>query len=317
MARMRATTARRPLVPSEDLWIPVTLFAAFAQTIRNATQKHLTASLGTLGATLVRFVYGVPFALAWLGAVHWVGGFPMPAPNWEFSGWILLGAVSQIGGTALLLQVLHERNFTLGIAYSKTEALQVAFFGFLFLGDPISATILIAVAFGTLGVVLMSPLDRKHPLQALMRGWTSRVALLGLACGTCFSFASVGYRGAALALEGAAFPMAAAFGLVVAQLSQTLLLGGWLARRTPHVVVAVMRAWRASLVVGFMGAAASAAWFVAMAIEPIAHVRTLALVELLFAYLISRRFFRERLTRVESIGIVLLCIGLVVVAVGR
>jgi drug/metabolite transporter (DMT)-like permease len=304
------------LVPPEHLWIPVTLFAAFAQTIRNATQKHLTATLGTLGATLVRFLYGLPFALAWLGAVHWVGGFPLPAPNWPFAGWIVLGAVSQIGGTALLLQVVHERNFTLGVAYSKTETLQVAFFGFLLLGDPLRPAVLIAVVFGTLGVLLMAPIDRKHPLRALLHGWTSRVALLGLACGTCFSFASVGYRGAALALT-ADYPMAAAFGLVVAQVLQTVLLGGWLARRTPQAVLAVARAWRASLLVGFMGAAASAAWFVAMAIEPIAHVRTLALVELLFAYIISRRVFRERLARIEAIGIVLLVIGLVVVTLGR
>jgi drug/metabolite transporter (DMT)-like permease len=304
------------LVPPEHLWIPVTLFAAFAQTIRNATQKHLTATLGTLGATLVRFVYGLPFALAWLGLVHAIGGFALPAPNWPFTGWILLGAVSQIGGTALLLQVMHERNFTLGVAYAKTEALQVAFFGFLFLGDPIGAMTLVAVVFGTLGVLLMSPLDRKRPLRALARGWTSRVALLGLACGTCFSFAAVGYRGAALALDSP-YPMAAAFGLVIAQVTQTLLLGGWLARRAPATVLAVMHAWRASLLVGFMGAAASAAWFVAMAIEPIAHVRTLALIELLFAYAISRRFFRERLTRVESIGIALLCVALVVVTLGR
>ncbi|MPZ43307.1 MAG: EamA family transporter [Betaproteobacteria bacterium] len=304
------------MVPPEHLWIPVTLFAAFAQTIRNATQKHLTPTLGTLGATLVRFVYGIPFALAWLALVHGLGGFPLPAPNWPLAGWILLGAVSQIGGTALLLQVVHERNFTLGVAYSKTEALQVAFFGFLFLGDPLGPASLIAVMFGTLGVLLMSPIDRKYPLRALARGWTSRVALLGLACGTCFSFASVGYRGAALALD-AAYPMAAAFGLVVAQVSQTLLLGGWIARRTPDTVLAVMRAWRKSLLVGFTGAAASAAWFVAMAIEPIAHVRTLALVELLFAYIISRRFFRERLTRIELIGIASLCIGLVVVTLGR
>jgi drug/metabolite transporter (DMT)-like permease len=304
------------LVAPEHLWIPVTLFAAFAQTLRNAAQKHLTASLGTLGATLVRFLYGMPFALAWLAAVHALGGFPLPEWNGAFLGWILLGAVAQIGGTALLLQVVQERNFTLGVAYSKTEALQVAFFGFLFLGDPLGPATLAAVTIGTLGVLLMAPIDRRQPLRALLRGWTSRVAALGLACGTCFGFAAVGYRGAALALD-APYPMAAAFGLVVAQASQTLILGGWIARRSFATIVAVGRAWRASLLVGCVGAAGSAAWFVAMAIEPIAHVRTLALVELLFAYAISHRFFRERLTRIEAIGIALLGIGLVVVMLGR
>ena len=305
------------MVPHEHLWIPVTLFAAFAQTVRNAAQKHLTASLGTLGATLVRFLYGIPFALLWLAAVGHLGGFDLPNANWRFVGWILFGAVSQIGATAFLLQVMHERNFTLGVAYSKTEAIQVAFFGFVFLADPIGPGVLLAALFGTLGVMLMSPIDRRDPIGALLTGWTSRVALFGLASGTCFGFASVGYRGASLALDGVPFPMAAAYGLVVAQVSQTLLLGGWLLGRNMRTVMQVMQAWRPSLLVGLAGAAASAGWFVAMAIEPVAHVRTLALVELLFAYAVSRRLFRERLSRVEGLGITLLSVALVTIMFAR
>jgi len=305
------------LVAHEHLWIPVTLFAAFAQTIRNATQRNLTASLGTLGATLVRFVYGIPFALLWLALVHKLGGFALPEPNLRFLGWVLLGAVSQIGGTAFLLQVMQERNFTLGVAYSKTETIQVAFFGFIFLADPLGPGAALGAVFGTLGVLLMSTVEGKAALRALLTGWTSRVALLGIASGTCFAFAAVGYRGASLALEGIPFPMAAAFGLVVAQVSQSLLLSGWIYARDRGTVVRVMLAWRASLWVGLAGAAASAAWFIAMAIEPIAHVRTLALVELFFAYAISHRFFRERITRIEMLGIALLCIAIVSVTLWR
>ena len=66
-----------------------------------------------------------------------------------------------------------------------------------------------------------------------------------------------------------------------------------------------------------MGATASIGWFTAMAIEPIAHVRTLALIELLFGYVVSRRIFRERVTEIEIIGMVLLTSGLIVVTLGR
>lgn len=305
------------MVPHEHLWIPVTLFAAFSQTIRNATQRHLTASLGTTGATLVRFLYGIPFAVLWLLGVRLVSGFEFPAPNPSFMGWILIGALGQIGGTALLLKVMQARNFTLGVAYSKTEALQVAFFGTLFLGDPLGTSALAAALFGTIGVMLMSPLDRERPLATLLSGWTTPFALLGLASGACFSFASVGYRGAALALDTTPFLMAAAFGLVVAQVSQTFMLGGWLAYRDFNAVLGVLRAWRTSIFIGLAGACASIAWFIAMAIEPIAHVRTLALVELLFAYVISRRVFRERLTRLDMAGIGLLVVALVIITLGR
>ena len=299
------------------LWIPVTLWAAFAQTLRNAAQRSLTGELGTLGATLVRFLYGLPFAALWLYAVHEVGRFDFPAPNLSFLGWVLLGAVSQIGATALLLRVMTERNFTLGVAYSKSEIVQVAIFGFVFLGDRINTIVAIAIALGTAGVLMLAPADREHPWRALLTGWTSRLALLGLASGAGFAFSAVGFRGAALALGDTPFLMAAASTLLVAQSVQTLLLGGWLLLRKRDVLLRVLRAWRASLFAGFMGAAASAGWFTAMAIEPVAHVRTLGLIELLFSYIVSRRVFREHLEHRELIGIALLTVALVVVALGR
>ncbi|MBZ5611165.1 MAG: EamA family transporter, partial [Acidobacteriia bacterium] len=199
------------------LWIPVTVWAALAQTVRNAAQRHLTAELGTLGATLVRFLYGVPFAAIWLIAVREATGIAFPLPQVNFCLWTLLGAVSQIAATALLLRTMQERNFALGVAYSKTEVLQVAVFGLAFLGDPITPSTAAAVATGTAGVFLLSPGWRS--------AWTSRTAALGLACGALFALSAVGYRGAALSL-GTGFLMAAAFTLLVAQVVQTALLGG-------------------------------------------------------------------------------------------
>jgi drug/metabolite transporter (DMT)-like permease len=305
------------LIAPEWLWIPITIGAALAQTGRNAAQRHLTPILGTLGATLVRFLYGLPFALAWLCVVALVGDFALPAPNAPFLWWVLVSSIAQIAATALLLRVMAERNFALGTAYAKTEVVQVALFGLVFLGDPLTSVTLIAIAFSTVGVMLLAPIDRKRPLRTLIAGWTTRSALLGIASGTGFGIAAVGYRGAALALEGVAFPMAAACTLVAAQALQTLLLGGWLLARKSEVVVRVLREWRKSLFAGLMGATASACWFTAMAIEPAAHVRTLALVEILFGYALSWRYFRERVSRSELTGMLLLMAGLVVVTIAR
>jgi drug/metabolite transporter (DMT)-like permease len=305
------------VTPAPWLWIPVTIGAAFAQTLRNAAQRHLTAPLGTLGATLVRFLYGLPFAALWLAVVRGTGGGPLPAPNPAFVGWVVLGGVSQIAATGLLLRVMAERNFALGVAYSKSEIIQVAIFGLAFLGDRVSPVAGAAIALGTLGVLMLSPADPGRPLRGLLAGWTSRPALLGLASGAGFALAAVGFRGAALALGGAPFLMAAAYALVVAQLLQTVVLGTWLFLREATVLTAVLRAWRASFFAGCMGAAASAGWFTAMAIEPAAHVRTLGLIELLFSYAISRRVFRERLTRPELAGMAILALALVVMALWR
>ncbi|MCE9642365.1 MAG: EamA/RhaT family transporter, partial [Betaproteobacteria bacterium] len=187
------------MTPAAWLWIPITIAAALAQTARNAAQRHLTASLGTLGSTLVRFLYGMPFAVLWLLGVYFVGEFPLPAPNAAFAGWVVVAALTQIAATALLLRVMAERNFSLGIAYSKSEALQVAVFGLVFLGDAVTLTTAIAIAFGTLGVLLLSPIDRQHPFRTLIAGWTTRPALLGVLSGAAFGIAAIGYRGGALA----------------------------------------------------------------------------------------------------------------------
>ena len=304
------------MIPDPYLWIPITLFAALAQTIRNAAQRQLTSSLGTLGATWVRFLYGLPFALAWLAVVLVVTGAALPTPDLRFLLCVSAGALAQVLATALLLRVMAASNFALGVAYSKTEAMQVAVFGLLFLGDPITSWMVVAIMIGTVGVLLISPSDPERPFAALVTNWTQPIALLGLASGALFGLAAVGYRASALALGDTPFVLAAAFGLVVAQSLQTVVMGAWMLYRQPAAIMPVFRAWRASLLAGGMGAAASAGWFTAMAIESVARVRTLALAELLFAGLISLRYFDERLTPRELLGIALLGTGLIAVTLG-
>ncbi|MGE5525964.1 MAG: EamA/RhaT family transporter [Rhodospirillaceae bacterium] len=305
------------MIAPDWLWIPVTLGAAIAQTLRNAAQRHLTPVLGTLGATLVRFLYGLPFAALWFLVVRVAGDDDMPAANGLFLAWIVMASLAQIAATALLLRVMAERNFALGVAYAKSEVLQIAVFGLLFLGDPLTAVALFAVVLGTLGVLMLSPPDRERPLGTLVSGWTTRPALLGMASGAGFAVAAVGYRGAALALEGTPFLMAAAYTLVAAQALQTVLLGGWLLARNAGVVVRVLREWRRSVFAGSMGAVASACWFTAFVLQPAAHVRTLGLVEIFFSYAVSRHFFREAITRVEVIGMALLAAAVALISFAR
>jgi drug/metabolite transporter (DMT)-like permease len=261
----------------------------------------------------VRFLYGLPFAGLWLLGVQLGTGQAIGAPGAGFAAWVLAGAVAQIAATALLLRTMQERNFALGVAYSKTEVIQVAVFGLAFLGDAISARTALAVASGTFGVLLLSPADRERPLRAFVSGWTSRSALLGLASGTAFAVSAVAYRGAAISLATPAFLLAAAYTLFAAQLLQTVLLGGWLLVRSRDVVARVLRAWRMSLFAGFMGAAASAGWFTAFALEPVAHVRTLGLIELVFSYAVSRRIFRERLSVRDILGMASIAVGAAVI----
>jgi len=295
------------------LWIPITISAALAQTVRNATQRHLTGDLGTLGATLVRFLYGLPFAVVYLAVYLGVTGDRLPAMTLGYVFWTFVGGGSQIIATALLLRVLAMRNFAIGIAYSKTEVIQVAVFGFVILGETVGVIVGSCIALAAAGVMLVAA-----PGQGgLLKGLGSKAALLGIASGGVFAISAVGYRAAALALAPASPGLAAACTLVFAQFIQSLMLGGYLWARAPKVVVAVCKAWRISLVAGFMGALASGCWFTAMALEPIAHVRTLGLVELLFSYAVSRRIFREALAGRELVGMLLLTLGVLGITLTR
>ncbi len=284
------------------LWAVFTVIAAAAQTVRNATQRELTARLGTVGATHVRFLFGLPFALVFLAGVALVTGAPLPRPQTAFWPWVLAGALLQIAATALMLAAMGERSFVVAIAYIKTEPIQVALFGLLFLGDHVTPMMAVAILIATAGVTVMS-LKRGAQRGGL------KPTLLGLSAGAGFALSAIGYRGAILSLHDASYVMAATYSLAAGLVIQTALLTGYLMARARGVLIAIFRTWRPSLFAGFMGALASQFWFLGFATATAASVRTLALVEVLFAQAISRFVFKQPVSAREGAGIVLIVIG--------
>src|SRR4029079_4783886 len=106
--------------------------------------------------------------------------------------------------------------------------------------------------------------------------------------------------------------MAATYTMVVGLIVQVALLSLYLWLRDPGVVRAILQHWRPSMLAGFLGALASQFWFLAFALATAASVRTLALVEVLFAQAISSLVCKQATTSREGIGIVLIVIGVVV-----
>jgi drug/metabolite transporter (DMT)-like permease len=294
-------------------WVPLVLFAAMAQTVRNAAQRSLTERAGTLGATLVRFLYGLPFAAAWVALLQAMPATTAPVAHFGagYFVWLVTGAVGQIAATACLLAAMKTRHFVVGVAFSKTEVLQVALFGALFLREVPGWLVLCAMLLATAGVGLLSLPRQAAAAGASALGWDGRSALYGLASGACFAVSAVGYRGASLQVPELSPWLAGAWGVMWAQAVQSLILLAWLGLHSPQVLRVVTAAWRVSLVAGLAGALASIAWFTAFAMRPAAEVRTLGLVEVLFSYLVSRRLLREELNRNEKFGLSLVLLGLV------
>ena len=284
------------------LWAIFTIIAAFAQTVRNAMQRELTGTLGTAGATHVRFLFGFPFALLSLIGVMLATGVPLPRPPLSFWPWVIDGAGAQIAATALMLMAMGQRSFVVTIAYIKTEPIQVAIFGLLFLGDAVTWPLMTAILVATAGVIIMSTKP-----GGMVGG--VKPTIIGLVSGGMFALSAIGYRGAILSLHLPNFVMAATFTLVVGLIMQSIVLSIYMALRTPSALLAIMRAWKPSLFAGLMGALASQFWFLAFAIATAASVRTLALVEVLFAQLVSRVMFKQKTTPREAAGMALVIAG--------
>jgi drug/metabolite transporter (DMT)-like permease len=286
------------------LWAVFTVIAAFFQTLRNAMQRELTRSLGTVGATHVRFLFGFPFALIFLIGLVLGTQVPLPRPTLAFWPWVIDGAFAQVAATALMLVAMGERSFVVTIAYLKTEAIQAAIFGLIFLHDPVTLPMIAAILIATAGVLIMS-------LKPGGMVGGVRPTLIGLASGGMFALSAVGYRGAILSLHLDSFVMAATFTLVVGLVMQAATLSLYLWLRDPAVLKAIVRSWKPSLFAGFMGALASQFWFLAFALATAASVRALALIEVLFAQLVARFAFKQKTTAREAAGMVLVIAGVV------
>ena len=274
-------------------------------------QRSLTGPLGTWGATNIRFLFGFPFSIVFLAVVLLVNGDRVPWPTGAFWPWLLLGALSQIVATGLMLVVMNDRSFAVTTAYLKTEAIQAAIFGFVFLSDHLTALKVAAILVATVGVVITA----LRPDG--MKGFGDlKPTVLGLVAAAFFALSAVGYRGAILNVIGVSFVTAASVTLVATLLMQSIVLSGWLIVRSPGTMTAIFRLWKPSMFAGFMGSFASLFWFLAFALTAAANVRTLALVEVLFAQAVAYYSMKQKISLREMSGIALILIGVAMLVSG-
>jgi drug/metabolite transporter (DMT)-like permease len=286
------------------LWIPFTVVAALGQVARNAMQRQLTGPLGTWGATNIRFLFGFPFSLIFFAVVIVATGDVVPRPTAAFWPWLLLGALTQIVGTGLMLLAMNDRSFVVTTAYLKTEAIQAAIFGFVFLGDHLTALKVIAILIATIGVIIAALRPGSE------KGFSDlKPTLRGLAAAAAFALSAVGYRGAVIVVPGVSFVTAASYTLVFGLFVQTAVLTVYLLARAPEVLKKILGLWKPSMLAGFMGAFASQFWFLAFALTAAANVRTLALIEVLFAQGVAYYSLKQPLSARELGGIALIVIG--------
>jgi drug/metabolite transporter (DMT)-like permease len=290
-----------------SLWVLATLIAAAAQTARNAAQSGLTAKIGTLGATQVRFLFGLPFAVLFLWLVTLGTGEGVPALTSTSLAYTTLGAVAQIGATALMLLTMKSQSFAVTTAWIKTEPILVALLAVLIIGDPLTWPKLLAIIVATGGVVILS--TKPETARGMLSNW--RPTATGLLAGLLFGVAAIGFRGGIINLPEGSFLIRASTILVVSLALQSAILLVWLAVFDRTALTASFGVWRTSLLAGFLGAFASQFWFIGFSLTSAANVRTLALVEVLMALGVSRYVLGQRLSKRQIIGMVIIVAGVV------
>ncbi|TNE39482.1 MAG: hypothetical protein EP348_03395 [Alphaproteobacteria bacterium] len=295
-----------------EAWIPITIAAAFCQNVRTALQKSLKSRLSTGGATYVRFLFGAPFALIYILLLGRFSGLEMPAPNDEFALWAAIGGLAQILATGLLVSLFSLKNFAVGTTYSKTETVQAAIFGIVILGEHVGLGGYLAIAISFVGILLISMSSSAFTFRDFFSGWTSKAAGYGLLSGAFFGVSAVSYRAASLSLGTEGAVIQAAFTLVCVLFFQTIVMSVYLPIREPGEITKVFKAWRVAIFVGLAGMMGSVGWFTAMTLQNAAYVRALGQIELVFTFTASYFFFKEKTTKLEAVGILLIIAGIVV-----
>ncbi|MBL4739883.1 MAG: EamA family transporter [Sneathiella sp.] len=295
-----------------EVWIPITICAAFFQNVRTALQKYLKGRLSTGGATYVRFLYGLPFVFLYVFGLNQFGGFSIPALNTEFATYVVVGGLAQILATALLILLFSLRNFAIGTTYSKTETVQAAIFGMVLLGDSLSTSAILAIAISLTGIMFISASGGRINVKDILLGWTGKSALYGLLSGGLFGVSAVAYRAAALSLGGEGVVMQAAVALICVISFQTLIMTVYLNIFEPRQLLAVLKSWKVAVWVGVTSMLGSVGWFTAMAMQNASYVRAVGQIELVFTFLISYFYFKEKTNKIEAAGISLVMAGIFV-----
>ena len=298
------------------LWIVIAVFGALMQAVRTAAQKTLNQTMSNLGTTYVRSLVGLPIMVVYLIGVLSVGGGGLPPLSFAYLGFTLLGAVTQIVATMLLIYMFKLRNFAVGTMLTKVDILMTAVIGALFFSETLSALGVAALLVVVSGALLMT-VGKMGP-AALGSGKASLAGVLferstqvALACALMFTFSYLFFREATLVIKSGPgdFMWSAAWTVVIATAMQVAMLGPWLLRSEPGFMRALWSVRRIAVFIGVTSALGSIAWFTAFALQNASYVRAVGQVEVVFTLLISYLHFRERIQRLELVGICLTVAG--------
>jgi drug/metabolite transporter (DMT)-like permease len=295
------------------VWLSFTIIAATLQAMRTSLQHRLRALLSVSGAGFVRYVYGAPVSLAAVGVMA-LAGIHIPSPPARFWPIVAAAGIAQIFGTAFLISSFDARNFAVGTVYSKTEVIQVALFSWAILGEAIRPLGWLAIALCLAGVAILA--SKGRDTAKLAAAFRDRSGRYGIAAGGAFGLAAIGVRAASRSLGDGSGVVRAVVSLAVMNTMQTVLHGGYLARREPDQIRKALVYWRSSAIVGLLSVTGSAGWAIALTYGNAAQVRTVGQFELVVTFAIAHFWLHDRHSHAEYVASALVAVGVVTMLLG-
>ncbi len=270
------------------------------QAVRTAGQKQLSAHLNAMATTSVRYVYALPFAWGYLFWLLDYRDIDVPELNSSFIQYAVTASVMQIIGTACLIAAFQYRNFAVSTSLAKTEAIQAAIVGALIFSAPLSAWGWFSVIIGVLGVLILSKVRFTYNDVFKNPG-----AGFGLASGLGLAITMLLVRESSLALN-TDLVLSAAVTLVFMITVQSVMSLVYVYLQNKQQLWVMLTQWRLCLFVGITSVIGSIGWFTASSFQAVAYVKALGQVEILITLVITYRFFKEKISLKEYLGMVLI-----------
>lgn len=301
---------------SSNIWLPAALFAGLLQAWRTAVQQRLRTMISVSGAGLVRYLYGLPVGIVVLFAYMSVRHVALPTINTVFFIDASVAGVAQILATILLIAAFGHRNFVVGTALAKTEVAQTALFAWFVLGEHLSQWVMLAIACGVVGVLVLTLWGQVSHKQSILKSFVNPAARCGLGAGSLFAVTAVFVKRATYDLNVNEPTFAALITLVTVMSIQTVVHGAWLAVRDPETLKRAIITWRVSIQVGVLASLGSACWFIGFANAPVALVRVVGQIEVVFTLLFAHLYLREKTKLHETVGLLLIVAGVALALMG-
>ena len=291
------------------LWVLITILASLSQTLRSVSQKNIINEVGVISSAYSRFIFALPFSVLLLVFfIAYDDPIFLQATKLVTLSWLFLASICQILFTVLLIKLFTLRSFAIGIAFSKTEVIQTTIFEILILGFILTSQLFVAILIGFLGVLFISKLKLFSSIKE--KKILAKQVIIGVFCGVFLGLSSVLYK-ASLDNITEIFLYKKVITLsCIALLFQTISMGSYILFFSKENLFKLLSIWKKGLPVGFFGYSATFFWFYAFSLTDATYVRAVGQLEIVFSVAISYFFYKERITIIEFLGVILIFISI-------